>query len=87
MSIQWELKRGLTPYITTDTIDRIYNTARREGAISGKLLGAGGGGFILFFANEKHHIAIKNALSEYMFVPFRFDFTGSQVVYYSQGDF
>jgi D-glycero-alpha-D-manno-heptose-7-phosphate kinase len=57
--------------------------AKKNGAIGGKLLGAGGGGFMLFFAPPKKHRAIQKALGNKMFVPFQFEFTGSQVVYFS----
>ena len=80
---QWEIKRSLTKHITKPYIDEIYKTGLRNGAIGGKLLGAGGGGFMLFFANKERHNEIKNALKKYMFVPFQFEFTGSKLVYFS----
>jgi len=80
---QWKIKRSLTPLITNEYIDNIYDIAIKNGAIGGKLLGAGGGGFMLFFALKEKHAAIKTALSSYMFVPFRFDTTGSQIIYFT----
>ena len=53
------------------------------GAIGGKLLGAGGGGFLLFYAKKENHEKIKSALKDKLFVPFRFEKTGSQIIYYS----
>ena len=79
---QWEIKRLLL-HITKPYIDEIYKTGLKNGAIGGKLLGAGGGGFMLFFANKERHNEIKNALKQYMFVPFQFEFTGSKLVYFS----
>lgn len=83
----WKIKRSLTPFITTNKIDEIYNAAMSAGALGGKLLGAGGGGFILFFALPKHHPAIKKKLKKLLYVPFRFETLGSHVVLYSTQDF
>ena len=81
---QWRVKRNLTSLISSAEIDEIYATGLKNGAIGGKLLGAGGGGFMLFYAPVKVHDRIKKALSKLMFVPFRFEFTGSKVIYYSR---
>lgn len=81
---QWQIKRGLSDVITTPEIDSIYQAGIEAGAIGGKLLGAGSGGFMLFFAKPENHEKIKNKLGKKRFVPFRFDFTGSKVVYFSQ---
>ncbi len=80
---QWKLKRGLTDVVSNSSIDDIYRKGIGAGAVGGKLLGAGGGGFILFFAEPDYHQNIKDALSEKLFVPFRFENTGSQIIYYS----
>jgi D-glycero-alpha-D-manno-heptose-7-phosphate kinase len=80
----WMVKRGLTSKITTPMIDDIYDTARRAGAIGGKLLGAGGGGFMLFFARPDTHDQIKASLPGLLQVPFRFEGVGSQIVFYQQ---
>lgn len=79
----WKIKRSLTPQISTPAIDEIYTIARNKGAIGGKILGAGGGGFMLLFADEHKHQSIINALSNVEFVPFRFEETGSKIVYFS----
>ena len=79
----WKMKRSLTPKISTSAIDEIYRTALNNGAIGGKILGAGGGGFMLLFADESKHQSIRNALFNIEFVPFRFEETGSKIVYYS----
>lgn len=76
----WLLKRSLTSLISNDSIDEIYATAIKNGAIGGKLLGAGGGGFMLFFAPPERHSAIKMALRNLLYVPFEFDEHGSQVI-------
>ncbi len=80
---QWMIKRSMTPFITNSHIDEIYETGRRAGALGGKLLGAGGGGFILFFVKPEQRARVKDALKNILFVPFAFEFTGSQVVYYA----
>lgn len=78
------VKRGLTSQITTPMIDDIYDAARRAGALGGKLLGAGGGGFMLFFAKPEVHQRIHAALPGLLRVPFRFEGLGSQIVFYQQ---
>jgi len=80
---QWALKRNLTGSISNPTIDSICSRGLESGAIGAKLLGAGGGGFMLFFAPPEAHAGIRAALAEYLFVPFRFEFTGSKIIYFS----
>lgn len=80
---QWILKRNLTNKITNNNIDEIYEAGIKSGALGGKLLGAGGGGFMLFYAHKKNHKKIKEKLKNKLFVPFRFENTGSQIIYYS----
>jgi D-glycero-alpha-D-manno-heptose-7-phosphate kinase len=80
---QWRIKRGLTNRISNPKIDDIYETGLKHGALGGKLLGAGGGGFMLFYAPREYHAAIQSGLDKKMFVPFRFEFTGSKIVYFS----
>ena len=81
---QWLIKRDLTGKISNPEIDAIYETMMQAGAIGGKLLGAGGGGFMLCFAKPDTHDAIKESLKDLLHVPFRFDFTGSQIIYHGQ---
>ena len=80
---QWFLKKSLTKYISNSQIDEIYEAGVSAGAIGGKLLGAGGGGFILFFAKKENHEKIKKRLNKKLFVPFRFEKIGSQIIYFS----
>ncbi len=82
----WQLKRTLSSLITTSHIDEIYNAGRKAGAIGGKLLGAGGGGFILFYAKPEVQPKIKMALANLLHVPFKFDNTGSEIIYNYDGD-
>jgi D-glycero-alpha-D-manno-heptose-7-phosphate kinase len=83
----WKIKRSLTDRITTNRIDAIYDTALKAGALGGKLLGAGGGGFILLFVNPELQPLVKEKLKEILYVPFGFDTLGTQVVMYSTQDF
>ena len=80
----WMVKRGLTGKITTPLIDQIYEAARGAGALGGKLLGAGGGGFMLIYAKPELHQKINAALPGLLHVPFQFEGSGSQIVFYQQ---
>ncbi len=82
----WQLKRGLSSKISNSAIDKIYDAGRGAGALGGKLLGAGGGGFILFFARPENQPRIKEKLKKYLYVPFNFENSGSQIIYYSPYD-
>ena len=77
----WTLKRGLANGTSTNMIDRIYDDAQRAGAIGGKLLGAGGTGFMVFVVPPEKQPAVAKALSELITVPVTTDFTGSTIVY------
>ena len=81
----WQLKKSLSDKISTSTIDAIYQNGIDAGAIGGKILGAGGGGFILFFVPPEKRQAVKNSLKNLIHVPFRFERGGSQVVLYEPG--
>jgi D-glycero-alpha-D-manno-heptose-7-phosphate kinase len=78
----WNLKKGLTNRITNATIDDIYDAGRSAGAIGGKLLGAGGGGFMLFFVAPEKREALIARLNKFLYVPFSFSNRGSQVIVY-----
>jgi D-glycero-alpha-D-manno-heptose-7-phosphate kinase len=83
----WKMKRSLSNDITNSNIDDIYDNAIKNGASGGKILGAGGGGFILFFAKPEYHNKIKKALKGLTFVPFKFENSGSKVVLYQPNGF
>lgn len=78
----WLLKRSLSSKVSTSQIDAIYEEARRAGAIGGKLLGAGGGGFMLLLARPEDHPKIEERLKSFLRVPFRFENHGSNIVLY-----
>jgi D-glycero-alpha-D-manno-heptose-7-phosphate kinase len=78
----WKLKRSLSDKITTPDIDAIYDQAMKAGALGGKLLGAGGGGFVLVYAEPDKKPAVRKALSSLLEIPFKFETLGSQIIFY-----
>ena len=83
---QWRIKRGITTKISSMEIDDIYARGIKAGALGGKLLGAGGGGFMLFYVHPERQQAVRDALSNLLYVPIRFDYLGSQIIYYSHDE-
>lgn len=79
----WKLKRGFSDQVTTDSIDAVYEKAIRAGAVGGKLLGAGGGGFLLFYVIPERQEAIRAALQDLLYVPFEFETAGTRVIHYT----
>ena len=82
----WCLKKQMSDGISDTTIDEWYETGKANGALGGKLLGAGKGGFLMFFAPPELHTRITRALPELKPITFRFDRTGSQIVFYQPVD-
>lgn len=83
----WKIKRGLTHLISTNEIDAIYERGIRAGAVGGKLCGAGAGGFMLFFVPLEKQPQVREALKDLLFVPFKFENQGSQIIFHSPQDF
>ncbi len=81
---QWKIKKNLSSDISNNKIEKIYKNAKLNGAIGCKLLGAGAGGFMLIYARKKNQKKIINSLKNFLYVPFNFDYTGSQIIYYSK---
>lgn len=79
----WKLKRGTGSKVSNGSIDELYAIAIKAGALGGKLLGAGGGGFLLFYCEREKQAALKKALDQLMIVPFSFENEGSQILYYN----
>jgi D-glycero-alpha-D-manno-heptose-7-phosphate kinase len=79
---EWQLKRRLSDRVSNGTIDDVYDAARRAGAIGGKLLGAGGGGFMLFFVRPGDRQKVADALPGLVKVPMRFETSGSRIALY-----
>lgn len=80
----WELKRELASGISNDFINQQYELALKAGAEGGKLLGAGGGGFMLFYVKEQNHQRVRNALSELKEMEFKFDHKGTTLIHYNK---
>ena len=87
MHESWKLKRSLSVKVSTPKIDEIYEAGIKAGAIGGKILGAGGGGFMLFFAEPKNHKKIREHLKSLVHVAFHFDDVGSKIVVYEPNGF
>ena len=81
MDEAWRIKRTLTSAVTSHYIDEIYKTAISAGAYGGKIMGAGGGGFMIFYAPPSAQESVKRALSKLIHVPFKFEDCGSRVLY------
>ena len=79
----WKLKRQCGSSVTTDGIDSLYEKGLAAGALGGKLLGAGGGGFLLFYVRLEDQAAVRQAMSDLLYVPFDFENDGTQVIYYA----
>lgn len=79
----WERKRSINKAVSTGEVDLAYQKARQAGALGGKLLGAGGGGFMLLFAEPEKHPAVLHALRDLLHVPFTLDNTGSQILVFA----
>lgn len=79
----WKLKRGTGAKVSNGSIDELYAKAIKAGALGGKLLGAGGGGFLLFYCEKEKQEAMKKAMEQLMIVPFNFENEGAQVLYYN----
>lgn len=86
MHESWIIKRSLTSRVTTPLINEIYDAAIKAGALGGKLLGAGGGGCILFFVEPERQYKVKEELKKLSYIPFKFENSGSQIIYYAPED-
>lgn len=78
----WNIKKGTGNAVTTNNIDNLYQKGLDAGALGGKLLGAGGGGFLLFYVTPDKQQAVKNMLSDLLYIPFKFENDGTKVIYY-----
>jgi D-glycero-alpha-D-manno-heptose-7-phosphate kinase len=76
----WLLKRSLGDKVSNEHIEEVYEKARQAGAVGGKLLGAGGGGFMLLFVEPDRQEEVREQLDRLIYVPFRFEFSGSRII-------
>ena len=83
----WKLKRQTGSAVSTNSIDELYNMGMKAGATGGKLLGAGGGGFLVFYVEPEYQASVKAAMSELLYVPFKFENGGTRVIHYSPEDY
>lgn len=79
----WKLKKQTGSKVSTNSIDDLYNRGIQAGALGGKLLGAGGGGFLVFYVQPQYQEAVKEAMSDLMYIPFRFEDGGTRVIHYT----
>jgi D-glycero-alpha-D-manno-heptose-7-phosphate kinase len=79
----WRLKRQTGGAITTNSIDALYEKGKAAGALGGKLLGAGGGGFLIFYVQPEKKAALKDAMKDLLYVPFSFEDGGTRVIHYT----
>lgn len=79
----WRLKRQTGGAITTNSIDALYERGIAAGALGGKLLGAGGGGFLVFYVQPEKQAAVKEAMKDLLYVPFQFEDGGTRVIHYT----
>lgn len=83
LDVTWKLKRQTGGSISTNSIDKLYEQGIEAGALGGKLLGAGGGGFLVFYVQPEKQEAVKKAMSHLMYIPFKFENEGTRVIHYS----
>lgn len=79
----WRLKRKTGTAVSTDNIDTLYERGKKAGALGGKLLGAGGGGFLVFYVQPKYQESVRRVMKELMYIPFEFEDSGTRVIHYS----
>ena len=79
----WELKRQTGAAVSTDSIDGLYAKGMAAGALGGKLLGAGGGGFLVFYVQPEKQDAVRWAMRDLMYIPFEFENGGTRVIHYT----
>ncbi|MBI3611414.1 MAG: kinase [Nitrospirae bacterium] len=78
----WQAKRSLSAKVSNSHVEEIYNEAMSAGAIGGKLIGAGGGGFLLLFVHPPDQNKVRERLTKLLHVPFQFEFSGSQIIFF-----
>lgn len=79
----WKLKRQTGNAVSTNNIDILYDKGIKSGALGGKLLGAGGGGFLVFYVQPEKQAEVREAMKELMYIPFSFEDGGTRVIHYT----
>lgn len=83
----WQLKKTTSSLVSTSAIDLYYETAKKAGALGGKLLGAGGGGFLLFYVPKERQKDVREALNHLLYMPFQFENEGTKIIHYTSDDY
>ena len=83
----WKLKSSIASAISTRQVDILYDRAMKAGATGGKLLGAGGGGFLLLYVEKDRQKRVRQALEDLLYIPFQFEEDGARVIYYVAENF
>lgn len=83
----WRLKKGTGSSISTGSIDGLFEKGMQAGALGGKLLGAGGGGFLVFYVQPEYQESVKDAMKDLLYIPFKFEDGGTRVIHYSPEEF
>ena len=83
----WKLKRQTGSAVSTNSIDELYTKGIDAGALGGKLLGAGGGGFIVFYVRPEQQDSVRKAMRDLLYVPFKFEDGGTRVIHYTPEDY
>lgn len=79
----WRLKRQTGTAVSTNSIDELYDKGIAAGALGGKLLGAGGGGFLVFYVQPERQDSVRQAMQDLMYIPFEFEDGGTRVIHYT----
>lgn len=87
LDVTWRLKKGTGGAISTGSIDELYEKGMAAGALGGKLLGAGGGGFLVFYVQPEKQDAVRWAMRDLMYIPFEFEDGGTRVIHYTPGTY
>ncbi|MEJ8737270.1 kinase [Erysipelotrichaceae bacterium HCN-30851] len=87
LDLTWRLKKGTGTSISTGGIDVLYEKGIKAGAIGGKLLGAGGGGFLIFYVQPEFQDSVREAMKDLMYIPFEFEDGGTRVIHYTPEEF
>lgn len=87
LDVTWKLKRSTGSAVTTSSIDVLYDKGIKAGALGGKLLGAGGGGFLVFYVPKEKQPSVREAMKDLLYIPFEFESGGTRVIYFAPEDY
>lgn len=87
LDVTWKLKKGTGSSISTGSIDELYRKGMAAGALGGKLLGAGGGGFLVFYVQPEKQETVKEVMKDLMYIPFKFEDGGTRVIHFSPEEY